>query len=101
MSEHDDLLERLRQTLNQQEVDFFHILEDLVPLNIQMDYFKYFDKLRKENPPFNRDEEVSILFSQEEDIERKKKSLTLLASIPDVGAYRTIEIGRASCRERV
>lgn len=96
MSEHDDLLERLRQTLNQQEVDSFHILEDLVPLNIQMDYFKYFDKLRKENPPFNRDEEVSILFSQEEDIERKKKSLTLLASIPDVGAYRTIETYHSS-----
>ena len=96
MSEHDDLLERLRQTLNQQEVDFFHILEDLVPLNIQMDYFKYFDKLRKENPSFNRDEEVSILFSQREDIERKKRSLTLLASIPDVGAYRTIETYHSS-----
>ncbi|MBF6597679.1 MAG: hypothetical protein ITF98_05570 [Fermentimonas sp.] len=91
MGEHDDLLERLRQTLNQQEVDSFHILEDLVPLEIQMDYFKYFDNLRKEKPSFNRDDEVSILLSQEEDIERKKKSLTLLASIPDVVAYRTIE----------
>ena len=96
MSEHDDLLERLRQTLNQQEIDSFHILEDLVPLDIQMDYFKYFDKLRKENPSFNRDEEVSILFSQREDIERKKRSLTLLASIPDVGAYRTIETYHSS-----
>lgn len=96
MSEHDDLLERLRQTLNQQEIDSFHILEDLVPLDIQMDYFKYFDNLRKENPSFDRDEEVSILFSPEVDIERKKKSLTLLASIPDVGAYRTIETYHSS-----
>ena len=91
MSEHDDLLERLRETLNEQGIDSFHILEDLVPLDIQMDYFKYFDNLRKEKPRFNRDEEIAILFSPEEDIERKKKSLTLLASIPDVGAYRTIE----------
>ena len=96
MSEHDDLLERLRQTLNQQEIDSFHILEDLVPLDIQMDYFKYFDNLRKENPSFDRDEEVTILFSPEVDIERKKKSLTLLASIPDVGAYRTIETYHSS-----
>lgn len=96
MSEHDDLLERLRQTLNQQEIDSFHILEDLVPLDIQMDYFKYFDNLRKENPSFDRDEEVAILFSPEVDIERKKKSLTLLASIPDVGAYRTIETYHSS-----
>ncbi|HHX31265.1 MAG TPA: hypothetical protein GX712_01575 [Bacteroidales bacterium] len=96
MSEHDDLLERLRQTLNQQEIDSFHILEDLVPLDIQMDYFKYFDNLRKENPSFDKDEEVSILFSPGVDIERKKKSLTLLASIPDVGAYRTIETYHSS-----
>ena len=96
MSEHDDLLERLRQTLNQKEIDSFHILEDLVPLDIQMDYFKYFDNLRKENPSFDKDEEVSILFSPGVDIERKKKSLTLLASIPDVGAYRTIETYHSS-----
>lgn len=96
MSEHDDLLERLRQTLNQQEIDSFHILEDLVPLDIQMDYFKYFDNLRKEKPSFDKDEEVSILFSPGVDIERKKKSLTLLASIPDVGAYRTIETYHSS-----
>ena len=96
MSEHDDLLERLRQTLNQQEIDSFHIIEDLVPLDIQMDYFKYFDNLRKENPSFDKDEEVSILFSPGVDIERKKKSLTLLASIPDVGAYRTIETYHSS-----
>jgi hypothetical protein len=91
MSEHDDILERLRQTLNEQGIDSFHILEDLVPLDIQMDYFKYFDILRKEKQTFDREKEAAILFSKYEDIERKKKSLTLLATIPDVGAYRTIE----------
>ena len=60
MSEHDDLLERLRQTLNEQGINSFHILEDLVPLDVQMDYFKYFDNLRKEKPTFDRDEEISV-----------------------------------------
>lgn len=96
MSEHDDLLERLRHTLDEQGVDSFHILEDLVPLEIQMDYFKYFDNLRRENPSFDRDKEINILFSSEDDIERKKKSLTLLASIPDVKAYRAIETYHSS-----
>ena len=96
MSEHDDLLERLRHTLDEQGVDSFHILEDLVPLEIQMDYFKYFDNLRRENPSFDRDKEINNLFSSEDDIERKKKSLILLASIPDVKAYRAIETYHSS-----
>ena len=91
MSGHDDLLERLRQTLDEQGIDSFHILEDLVPIETQMDYFRHFDNLRNENPSFDRDDEVNILFSLEESIDRKKRSLTLLASIPDVAAYRSIE----------
>ncbi len=50
----------------------------------------------EKTPPFVRDEEVAVLFSPDESIERKKKSLTLLASIPDVGAYRSIETYHSS-----
>lgn len=96
MSDHDDLLAKLRETLNEQGSDSFHILEDLVPIEQQMEYFKYFDRLRKENIPFERDEEVALLFSPDIDLERKKRSLTLLASIPDVGAYRSIETYHSS-----
>jgi len=96
MSEQDDLLARLRQTLNEQGIDSFHILEDLVPIEEQMDYFRYFDKLKNANNPFVRDEEVAVLFSPDASIDRKKKSLTLLASIPDVGAYRSIETYHSS-----
>ncbi len=91
MSEHDDLLAKLRQTLDEHGIDSFHILEDLVPIEEQMKFFRYFDKLRRDNVTFDRDEEISILFSTEETVARKKKSLTLLASIPDVVAYRSIE----------
>ena len=39
---------------------------------------------------------MAILFSPDESVERKKRSLTLLASIPDVGAYRSIETYHSS-----
>lgn len=96
MSGQDDLLAKLRQTLNEQGIDSFHILEELVPIEEQMEYFRYFDRMRRENTPFVRDEEVAVLFPPDESIERKKKSLTLLASIPDVGAYRSIETYHSS-----
>lgn len=96
MSEQDDLLAKLRQTLNEQGIDSFHILEDLVPIEEQMEYFRYFERLRRENAPFVRDEEVAVLFSPDEPVERKKRSLSLLASIPDVGAYRSIETYHSS-----
>lgn len=96
MSEQDDLFAKLRQTLDEQGIDSFHILEDLVPIEVQMEYFRYFEKLRSDNLPFIRDEEVALLFSPDASVERKKRSLTLLASIPDVGAYRSIETYHSS-----
>lgn len=96
MNGHDDLLAKLRQTLEEQGIDSFHILEDLVPIEEQMEYFRYFERLRGENNPFVRDEEVAMLFSPDTPVSRKKRSLILLASIPDVGAYRSIETYHSS-----
>lgn len=96
MNGHDDLLAKLRQTLEEQGIDSFHILEDLVPIEEQMEYFQYFERLRGENNPFVRDEEVAVLFSPDAPVSRKKRSLILLASIPDVGAYRSIETYHSS-----
>lgn len=87
---------KLRQTLEEQGIDSFHILEDLVPIEEQMEYFRYFERLRGENNPFVRDEEVAVLFSPDAPVSRKKRSLILLASIPDVGAYRSIETYHSS-----
>ena len=96
MSQQDDLLKNLRQTLSEQGIESFHVLEDLVPIEEQMEYFRYFDRLRRENSPFVRDEEIALLFSPDATVERKKKSLSRLASIPDVGAYRAIETYHSS-----
>lgn len=96
MDKPEDILGRLRQTLNEQGIESFHLLEDLVPIEQQMEYFRYFERLRRENAPFVRDEEISILFSPDMPIERKKRSLSLLASIPDVRAYRAVETYHSS-----
>jgi hypothetical protein len=96
MSDHDNLLAKLRRTLYEQGIDSFHILEDLVPVEEQMEYFTYFDKLRGENNTFKCDDEAAILFSPDEPVDRKKRSLTLLATIPDVSAYRFIETYHSS-----
>lgn len=99
MNEWSNILDKLRATLNNQGIDSFHILEELVPIEEQMEYFRYFDRLRTANEPFVRDEEIATLFSPDATIEQKKRSLTLLASIPDVGAYRAIETYQSSPAE--
>lgn len=96
MNEWNNILNKLRDTLNNQGIESFHILEDLVPIEEQMEYFKYFDMLRKANESFVRDDEIANLFSPDVSIERKRKSLTLLSSIPDVGAYRSLETYQSS-----
>lgn len=99
MNQEDDLLKNLRQILNEQGIESFHVLEELVPVEEQMEYFRHFDKMRRENAAFDRDEEIVILFSSNQNVERKRKSLTRLASIPDVAAYRAIETYHSSPAE--
>lgn len=96
MNEWNNILAKLRDTLNNQDIDSFHILEELVPIEVQMEYFRYFDRLRTDNEPFVRDDEIETLYSPDATIDQKKRSLTLLASIPDVVAYRSIETYQSS-----
>lgn len=96
MSENYDLLKKLQETISAQGIESFHMLEDSVPIEEQMKYFRYFEKLRIENNHFERDDEIDILFSPDASVERKKQSLSLLATIPDVTAYRSIETYQSS-----
>ncbi len=96
MNDRKDILSRIRQMMNDEGIDSFHVLEELVPIEEQMEYFRYFENLYQQNDKFDRDEEVAVLFSPDETIDRKKRSLALLASTPDVGAYRAIETYHSS-----
>ena len=96
MKNWNHILDKLRTTINRQGIDTFHVLEDLVPLEEQMEYFNYFDDLKARNVRFVRDSEIKMLFSPDVSIERKKKCLVVLSSIPDVKAYRAIETYQSS-----
>lgn len=99
MSKQDDLLAKLRETIDEQGVESFHILEELVPVDQQMEFFRYLDRVRSKQETFDRNEEINLLFSPDVSIPRKKHSLVLLASIPDVKAYRSIETYHSSPAE--
>ena len=96
MKNWNNILTKLRANINTQGIDTFHVLEDLVPIEEQMEYFKYFDELKVRNTRFVRDTEIEMLFSPDVSIERKKECLTVLSSIPDVKAYRAIETYQSS-----
>ena len=96
MKNWNHILDKLRTTINRQGIDTFHVLEDLVPLEEQMEYFKYFDDLKERKVRFVRDSEIEMLFSPDVSIGRKKECLAVLSSIPDVKAYRAIETYQSS-----
>lgn len=85
------ILDRLRTTINNQGIDSFHVLEELVPIEEQMEYFKYFDELIEKGRKFVPESEIEMLFSPDVTIERKKECIALLSSIPEVKAYRALE----------
>ena len=96
MKNWNNILDKLRATINKQGIDSFHVLEELIPIEEQMEFFKYFDDLNARKVRFVRDSEIEMLFSPDVSVERKKECLTLLSSIPDVKAYRAIETYQSS-----
>ncbi len=75
-----------------------HILEQRVPVELQMAYFKYSDRVRKENPaprPFSEEEcerlYEELVSSDTADRARKRYLLCLLATSRSVRAYRLLE----------
>ena len=72
----------------------FHILERRVPVEQQIEYFKYSDKVRKKNREINDSDYewfTSILDDLAYSSEEKKNILSVLASSKQVRAYRILE----------
>lgn len=91
MKNWDHILDKLRATINNQGIDTFHVLEELVPIEEQTEFFRYFDELNAKKTRFVPDSEIEMLFSPSVSVERKKECMALLSSIPDVKAYRALE----------
>ena len=103
MKEEDDAFKKFRDSLNGKNVHF-HILEHRVPVELQMEYFKYAEKFHDENykelPAFinvDTGDELyysslsEILVEPETETEIKKLILSRFAASKDVKAYRLLE----------
>jgi hypothetical protein len=72
----------------------FHVLEHRVPLEQQMEYFKFSDKVRGDAQKMKDDDYekyIEELKSDESTKEDKKKLLSILAASKQVKAYRFLE----------
>lgn len=96
MKNWNKILDKFRTTINNRGIDSFHVLEELVPIEEQMEFFKLLDNLKANETKFVRDSEIEMLFSADVSVERKKECLVLLSSIPDVKAYRALETYQSS-----
>lgn len=97
MKEDSDVFKKFRESFNRME-GHFHILEQKVPVELQMEYFKYSEKVRRENTriyPFS-DSDCEVAFtmlevSNELEKEQKRHFLTFLAISKNIHAYRLLE----------
>lgn len=93
MKEKNDIFERFRNSFTTMQ-GHFHILEQRVPVELQIEYFKYSEQIRKEKKGLTDDEYqiyVNNLSDRETTTERKKYVLSSLATSSDVKAYRLLE----------
>ncbi|MCC8154471.1 MAG: hypothetical protein LIP01_09805 [Tannerellaceae bacterium] len=93
MKEKSDIFERFRNSFTNMQ-GHFHILEQQVPVERQMEYFKYLDQLRKEKRGLTDEEYqmyITNLSDEETTTERKKYILSALATSGEVRAFRILE----------
>lgn len=93
MKEKDDVFERFRDSFSKMD-GHFHILEQQVPVELQMEYFKYSEHLRKSELKLDENDYELLkkdLYSPELTAEQKRYALTALATTNNVKAYRILE----------
>lgn len=97
MKEDGDVFKKFRESFSRME-GHFHILEQKVPVELQMEYFKYSEKVRKNNKhayPFSDTDcegAFTVLETDEELGKNEKRHyLTFLAISRNIRAYRMLE----------
>lgn len=93
MKEKEDIFSEFRDSFS--KIDGrFHILEQRVPVELQMEYFKYSEQIRKERSgltDIEYDTFVETLNDDETSTEYKRYVLSSLATSRQVRAYRALE----------
>jgi len=95
MKEEGDVFKRFRDSFSKMD-GHFHILEQRVPVELQMEYFKYSEQVRKERakPDLNDMDYTAFresLSNPESTTDYKKYILSMLATSREVKAYRMLE----------
>lgn len=97
MKEDGDVFKKFRDSFSRME-GHFHILEQRIPVELQMEYFKYSENVRKENRPPRplTDEECMDIYARllddsNLDTEDGRYLLSQLATSKAVKAYRLLE----------
>ena len=95
MKEEGDVFKKFRDSFSKMD-GHFHILEQRVPVELQMEYFKYSEHVRKEwaKPDLNDMDYTAFresLSNPESTTDYKKYILSMLATSREVKAYRMLE----------
>ena len=92
MKGQEDVFKRFYESFQNMD-GHFHILEHRVPVEQQMEYFKYSDQVRRELEGNDVDYDRFMADLQHEELpkEEKKRILSTLASSKQVRAYRLLE----------
>ena len=95
MKEEGDVFKKFRDSFSKMD-GHFHILEQRVPVELQMEYFKYSEQVRKERakPDLNDMDYIAFresLSNPESTTDYKKYILSMLATSREEKAYRMLE----------
>ncbi|MCS2892611.1 hypothetical protein NXV77_16290 [Parabacteroides faecis] len=95
MKEEGDVFKRFRDSFSKMD-GHFHILEQRVPVELQMEYFKYSEQVRKGKVKQDLDDMDYTAFREslsnpEATTDYKKYILSMLATSKEVKAYRMLE----------
>ncbi|MDR2683656.1 MAG: hypothetical protein LBB64_07295 [Dysgonamonadaceae bacterium] len=89
--EHDrDIFNEFQQALQSVKGNL-HVLETSVPVEKQLEYFKYSEKVREHSTDETVEEQIEALFSPVASYEETKYAMTFLAISGDVKAFRALE----------
>ena len=90
MKESENIFDKLKELAGKVNGKF-NILENEIDINIQMEYFKYSQKVKEELDEENIISKAENLFLEDTSLADKQHLLSQLASIGEVKAYRILE----------
>ncbi|MCL1938540.1 MAG: hypothetical protein FWF52_09130 [Candidatus Azobacteroides sp.] len=90
MKNDNDVFREFRQSIKGLEGNL-HVLETSIPVEKQMEYFKYSENVRNHSKNESVAEQIEILNSTDSSSEEKKYAMTFLATSGDIKAYRALE----------